>query len=93
MPEAIRQRHKGLGAARLTGRTRAERHCPATTHFRCRSIGLPDTEDGAPAITHRRGSDLYGFTQFATVIGGVQTTPPSVMVWLPPFSVASTSSS
>ena len=35
----------------------------------------------------------YGFVQFAGVIGGVQKTPPSVMVWFPPFSVAKISNS
>jgi hypothetical protein len=35
----------------------------------------------------------YGFTQVAGVFGGVQNTPPSVMVWLPPTSVARISNS
>jgi hypothetical protein len=35
----------------------------------------------------------YGSLQFAGVFGLVQKTPPSVMVWLAPFSVANTSNS
>lgn len=40
-----------------------------------------------------RALPRYGFTHLARVIGGVQKTPPSVMVWLPPASTAKTSSS
>ena len=35
----------------------------------------------------------YGASQSSSSIGGVQNAPPSVIVWLPPFSVASTSNS
>lgn len=35
----------------------------------------------------------YGSSQFAGAIGGVQKAPPSVIVWLPPLSVAKTSNS
>jgi len=34
-----------------------------------------------------------GFTQLAGSIGAVQNTPPSLMVWLPPSSVARISNS
>lgn len=55
-----------------------------------RIAGPPAVADGPAVLSVARD---YGFTQSTARIGVVQKTPPSVIVWFPPFSVARTSNS
>jgi hypothetical protein len=51
-------------------------------------------DDDLATIETRTWRSVYsGFSQSALLIGCVQKTPPSVMVWLPPTSVARISNS